>query len=215
MSSNSGVNMDQRDGTGSTTQLGKWLESHRNGDPSAQTLIINHACDRLRILASKMLRKHFLRVARWEQTDDVVQQALMRLHRSLAAVHPESIEQLMGLAAVQIRRTLIDLARHHFGPHGLAKLHHTDGPRVNGEQHQQVELQQDASQPKSLIDWLAFYEAVENLPAEEQQVFNYLWCDGLTHLEAAELLGVTERTIRRRWQSARILLHRALGESPV
>jgi len=162
------------------------------------------------VLASKMLRRHFQRVRRWEQTDDVLQRALIRLHRALAEEQPESVERFMGLAALQMRRTLIDLARHYYGPHGLAKLHHTDGPLNEGEQ-QQVELQADDRQPKSLVDWLAFYEAVENLAEDEQQVFNLIWCDGLTQLEAAELMGVTERTIRRRWQSARVQLHDALG----
>jgi DNA-directed RNA polymerase specialized sigma24 family protein len=38
---------------------------------------------------------------------------------------------------------------------------------------------------------------------------------GLSQAEAAELLGVAERTVKRRWQTARRKLHEALqGEVP-
>jgi DNA-directed RNA polymerase specialized sigma24 family protein len=38
----------------------------------------------------------------------------------------------------------------------------------------------------------------------------------LSQAEAAEVLGVNERTIKRRWQSARLKLHDAMkGEVPL
>jgi DNA-directed RNA polymerase specialized sigma24 family protein len=38
---------------------------------------------------------------------------------------------------------------------------------------------------------------------------------GLSQAEAAELLGGSERTVKRRWQTARLILHEALqGEVP-
>ena len=196
---------------GATTQLANWLERHRNGDESAKASIIAHACDRLRVLASKMLRAKFARLARWEQTDDVLQHALLRLHRSLSDVQPDSVAQFMGLSATQIRRTLLDLARHHFGPEGAANHHHSDG-HLQGVPRR-VDLEPCGDEPDTLADWALFHEAVEKLPADEKQVFSLVWYEGLTHVEAASLLGVTERTIRRRWQSARFLLHEALGSA--
>lgn len=197
---------------GATTQLANWLERHRNGDDSAKASIIAHACDRLRVLASKMLRASFSRLARWEQTDDVLQHALIRLHRSLSELQPESVAQFMGLSATQIRRTLLDLARHHFGPEGAANHHHSDGhlpglPR-------RIDQQTTSDEPDTLTEWAVFHEAVENLPTDEKQVFSLVWYEGLTHVETAHVLGVTERTIRRRWQSARFLLHEAMGSAP-
>jgi DNA-directed RNA polymerase specialized sigma24 family protein len=42
-----------------------------------------------------------------------------------------------------------------------------------------------------------------------------LWYQGLSQAEAAELLQVSERTIKRRWMSARLQLQDALhGEMP-
>ena len=203
--------VDRQSELGATTQLANWLERHRNGDASAQTEIIAHVCDRLRILASKMLRADFSRLARWEQTDDVLQMALMKLHRSLNEVRPESVAQFMGLSATQIRRALLDLARHHFGKEGPARHHYSDGHLTDVPR--KIDEQPNSDGPESLEDWAAFHEAVENLPAEEKQVFSLVWYDGLTQIEAAELLGVNERTIRRRWLSARTLVHETLGQS--
>jgi RNA polymerase sigma-70 factor (ECF subfamily) len=56
---------------------------------------------------------------------------------------------------------------------------------------------------------------VEALPEGERAVFDLLWYQGLTQAEAAVVLNVSEPTIRRRWRSARLHLHEALGgEAP-
>ena len=111
---------------GNTTQLQRYLDLLRAGDEQARDALIQHSCERLMRLTRKMF-KGYPRLRRWEQTDDVLQNALMRLHRSLAEIRPESVPQFLGLAATQIRRSLIDLTRHHFGPEGYAARHHTDG----------------------------------------------------------------------------------------
>jgi RNA polymerase sigma factor (sigma-70 family) len=66
-------------------------------------------------------------------------------------------------------------------------------------------------QPDRLAAWTEFHEQVERLPEEEREVFSLLWYKGLSQAEAAEVLGVSDRTIKRRWQSARLHLHEALG----
>jgi len=52
---------------------------------------------------------------------------------------------------------------------------------------------------------------VEALPDDEKEVFDLLWYQELTQAEAAALLNVSERTIKRRWASARLRLHEILG----
>lgn len=95
---------------GNTTQLQALLDKAGEGDQTAYDELIVQASDRLLKLTRKMLRS-YPHLRRWEQTDDVFQNAVMRLHRSLSEVQPESVRQFFGLAATQIRRTLIDLAR--------------------------------------------------------------------------------------------------------
>jgi RNA polymerase sigma factor (sigma-70 family) len=179
------------------------------GDPGAQGAIIDHACDRLRRLTRKMLQGYD-RLRRWEETDDVLQQAMIRLHRSLSEVKPASPRQFYGLAAVQIRRTLLDLVRHYFGPEGSAANHHTDDVKVRDQGGTVAKQNDPLSEPNSIAGWCDFHEAIEKLPDEEREVLHLLFYDGLTQLEAAEILGVTERTVRRRWYDARLALQAVL-----
>jgi RNA polymerase sigma factor (sigma-70 family) len=51
---------------------------------------------------------------------------------------------------------------------------------------------------------------VDALPAEEREVFDLVWFQGLSQPQAAALLGVSEATLKRRWWSARQRLHGAL-----
>ena len=100
------------------------LDLMRAGDQTARRRLVEHACERLRGLARKMLRR-YPKVRRWEETDDVFVEAVTRLHRALETVQPESPKHFYNLAATQIRRVLIDLARRYGGPEGLGSRHDT------------------------------------------------------------------------------------------
>jgi RNA polymerase sigma-70 factor (ECF subfamily) len=187
------------------------LERLREGDEAARSEVINHSCVRLEALTRRMLR-YYPRLRRWEQTGDVLQNAVLRLHRSLATVRPESPAQFYGLAAAQIRRELTDLARHHFGPEGAAAHHHTDGAEQGDNP---VGSKADpGGEPSTLTEWTDFHDKVQLLPQDKREVFDLLWYEGLTQAEAAQVLGVTERTVKNRWRSAKLELQRLLGEGP-
>ena len=56
---------------------------------------------------------------------------------------------------------------------------------------------------------------VEKLTDEQREVFDLLWYEGLTQPEAATILGVSLKTVKRRWQDARLFLFEAMrGEAP-
>lgn len=190
---------------GTTQRLHGWLERLRRGHVEARNEVVEHACGRLRLLTRRMLRG-YPGVRRWSETDDVLQGAMIRLHRSLAEVRPESVRQFYGLAATQIRRELLDLARRFNGPEGLAANHHTDGGEASRKK--------SGGEPESLEDWSTFHGRVEALPDDEREVFSLLWYEGLTQPEAASILGVSLATLKRRWQSARLSLHRAMNGEP-
>ena len=60
-----------------------------------------------------------------------------------------------------------------------------------------------------------FHQAVDRLPEDERAVFDLIWYQGQSQQEAAELLDVNVRTIKRRWREARVHLHDAIGgEAP-
>jgi RNA polymerase sigma-70 factor (ECF subfamily) len=204
--------MDERNGE--TTRIGRLLDQLRDGDGAARDRLLGLACQRLRRLAHAMLRD-FPGVARWEGTDDVLQNATLRLCRALKGATPESPRSFFNLAAVQIRRELIDLARHHYGPHGMGAHHESVGPSDARRGPGSDSPAADTDEPGRLAGWTEFHEQVEALPDEQREVFDLVWYQGLTQAEAAALLGVTERVVKWRWRAARLALHRALeGESP-
>jgi RNA polymerase sigma factor (sigma-70 family) len=183
-----------------TVQLQALLDQAGQGNEQAYGELLSIASTRLHKLAGKMLRD-FPRLRRWEQTDDVFQTAAMRLHRSLSDVKPESVRQFFGLAATQIRRTLIDLARHHYGPEGHGAKHESG---TNSEQSGETDT------PETLASWAEFHEQVDQLPDDEREVFQLVWYSGTTQKEAAKLLGISERTVLRRYCRARLHLRNTL-----
>ena len=180
------------------------------GDPAARDELIRSAMGRLEQLARKMLRG-FPGVKRWEDTGDVLQNALLRLVRALGAVTPGSSREFFGLAAAQIRRELLDLARHYQGALGLGRNHQSGLQRPDGAS---PEFADAPAETGELDRWAALHEAVETLPVVEREVFCLTFYHGWTQPQIGELLQIDERTVRRRWQSAAALLQGALGNFP-
>jgi RNA polymerase sigma factor (sigma-70 family) len=195
-----------------TGQTADWFELMRAGDQTARARLVEHSCERLRGLARKMLRR-YPKVRRWEETDDVFVEAVTRLHRALETVRPESSKHFYNLAATQIRRVLIDLSRRYYGAEGIGSHHDTAARNAEDGAPLKYERADTSGEPADLMEWTEFHEQVEALPDEEQEVFNLVWYQQLTHEQAAEALGVATRTVRRRWQDARYRLCKArLGE---
>jgi RNA polymerase sigma factor (sigma-70 family) len=193
---------------GSDTQLQGLLDQSLEGNPAAKEALLNHACDRLLRLTRKMFHGHS-GLRRWMQTDDVFQGSLVRLHRALSQTEVRDVRHFFNLATVQIRRELLDLARKHFGPHGIGRNHHTDfkpADENGGTLHRVSE------EPDNLEAWEEFHERVDALPEHEREVFGLLYYEGLEQAEAAKVLGVSERTVRNRWTRAKLLLAGELAD---
>lgn len=65
--------------------------------------------------------------------------------------------------------------------------------------------------PSSLAEWAEFHEQVAQMPEEEQEAFCLLWYQCLGQEEAADVLGVSLRTMKRRWRDARLWLDESMG----
>lgn len=181
------------------------LDRWHQGDPAARDELLRHFGDRLRRLTHRMLGD-FARVRRWEETDDVLQNVLVRLVRALEDVRPASVREFLSLASTLIRRELIDLARHHHGPHG-AGAHHASEPPAGSGGPPRHEGADSSCDPARLARWRELHEAIAALPDEEREVCELLWYQGLSQPEAAALLGTSERTMKRRWQAVRLKLY--------
>jgi RNA polymerase sigma-70 factor (ECF subfamily) len=198
-------------GSISSDELNQWLGRLRDGDPAAKDRLIDCAFERLDYLARRMLRD-FPRVARWEQASDVRQSALIRLSRALEQCPPATARDFLRLAACQIRRELIDLARHYQGPMGMDR-HRAGGveaPAAADSSLPPAEPSDDTQEPARLAAWTELHEKIGTLPDDEREAFELLWYQGMTRAEVAAVLEVNERTVQRRWQAARLRLYREL-----
>jgi RNA polymerase sigma-70 factor (ECF subfamily) len=186
----------------STTQLQRLLDLLQAVDDSAREALLQHSLERFRVLAKRMLRRHKDLRAR-EETDDVLQEALVRLYRALSKVRPLTVKAYCGLAARQIRWVLLDLVR----KMASARVVSYTGA---GEEPAAAD-----SEPGDLLEWGQFHEKVDALPEEDREIFDLLLYQGLPQAEAGALLGISVRSIKRRWQEARLRLRESLrGEYP-
>lgn len=192
---------------GPTQQL---LDRLAKGDDKAIEALIEHSLDRLRRLARRMLRQD-PRVRRWEDTDDVTQNVAQRLMRALRTVRPTDTRAYLGLAATQIRRELIDLARHHFGPEGAGAHHLTDQkPESDDKAPAGVDGQPDPK-AKNALEQVMLHEQVQALPQEDRDVFELIHYLDMDQAEVATNLGISVPTVKRRWRAARLRLREMLG----
>ena len=178
-----------------TTTLQQLLDEAAFRDGSIYDKLLEHASERLRALSRKSLRG-FPRLASLVQTDDVLQEALLRLHSSLNKVRPSSLRGFFGLAAIQIRRNLIDLTRHLLGPEGYG-THVRTGP---------ISQENEPIVIEAVDRWICFNDLIDTLPAEEREVVDLQFVHSMTQEEVSELLGISISTVKRRWISARLKL---------
>jgi RNA polymerase sigma-70 factor (ECF subfamily) len=190
----------------STTSLLDLIARYQNGDVAALDALIRRTGDRLERLARKMLRS-FPVVRRREQTSDVLQNALVRLTRSLREVSPPSTADFFRLAAEHLRRELLDLARYH-----RRRLNLPLAPLGPEEPSAAFDLP-DRNIPDAgdLDRWQALHEAVERLPVDLREVFGLTFYHGQTQPQIARVLSVSDRQVRRLWREACLRLNDLLG----
>jgi RNA polymerase sigma-70 factor (ECF subfamily) len=153
-------------------------------------------------MAHGMLAR-FPNVRRWDETGDVVQNAALRLHRSLAAIHPAGDRDFLNFAAVHIRRELLDLARKYAGRESFASHHDTNSVRSAYGVRSKIDFAADErSDERDLDRWSRMHEAAGDLPEEHREVFHLRMYAGLSPNEIAEALGCSTKTVHRHWAAA-------------
>jgi RNA polymerase sigma-70 factor (ECF subfamily) len=190
-----------------TVQLNQWVDRLRAGDRAGCDELLRAVGGRLERLARKMLGR-FPDVHRWADTGDVLQNALLRLLRALGQVRPHSVTDFFGLAAEQMRRELLDLARHFHGPRG-AGAHHASGGFDPAGAAPTIDAPAPAADAE-LEKWAAFHEGVAALPAEEREVVGLIFYHGWAQQAVADLFQVNVRTVQRRWEAALLKLRGAM-----
>jgi RNA polymerase sigma factor (sigma-70 family) len=171
----------------------------RAGNLAARNELIARAAARLEIMARRMRRS--FRLDPMFDTGDILQEATIRLMRALETVEINDVRHFLNLSAVKIRQTLLDLVRKPVLPVlSPAKDDSSAGPPAI-DQIGTVTLD-----PASLARWTEFHEMIQKLPDESREIVNLLWYQELSQAEAAEVLGVAEKTVQRRWLRVRLQL---------
>lgn len=182
--------------------------SSPSSDSETLELLFNRAYGTLRRQTRRMLRG-FPSVRRWDETDDVLHGAAMKLCKALEGQPPRSSRQFNMLLAQQVRWCLLSLARKYNGPLGLNRnqreLVEVDGQLVASSEER---THSDDNGAVTMAEWTEFHLQVERLPVEIAEVFSLAWYLELSHAEIADSLGVSEVTVRRRWREARLRLGR-------
>jgi RNA polymerase sigma factor (sigma-70 family) len=162
------------------------------GDSPAEPVIqelLGSAARRLHQLCAMVLNRSYPRLTRPPanlQVDELLGAVVERLIKALREARPASVRQFFSLACQHMRWELNDLAR-----------------RLD-QQVAAVELNADhvpapASSGTGLTpDGLRMLAAIENLPDEEREAFDLVRIQGLTQTEAAQVLGVSVMTVKRR-----------------
>ncbi len=196
----------------STAEVQLLLERIRAGDQPAIQVLLSATLERLRSLAKK-IAGNIPRVKQFEQTDDLLQNSMVRLWKAFEKHHPPTPLDYYRLASAIMRRELIDMSRHYFGAQGMGANQVRVSNSTDAEGGSPIDFQGDeTNEPQKLGRWTEFHQYVEGLDDEERTLFDLLWYQGLSLDAAAQIMGSSERTTRRRWKAARLTLYRTLME---
>ena len=175
------------------------LASAGAGDENAAATAFSLLYHELKRLAQAKLKRH--QTITLLDTTSLVHESFLRLvgNRALAI---QDRRHFFAYAARVMRSVIVDFARARLadrrgGDAQVVTLDTGVGDQLAAPDH----------------DVLRVNEALEVLAAADPrlaQVVEMRYFGGLTEVETAELLGLTERTIRRDWNKAKLLLAAAL-----
>jgi RNA polymerase sigma factor (sigma-70 family) len=177
------------------------------GDAAAEPAVrelLQRAASRLRLLCATFLYKSYPRLTRPPvnlETDELLSGVVAGLLTALRTTRPPTVRRFFALANQHMRWQLNDLAR---------RLDQWPVPASLAESG-------IPGPPASTVSGLSpdgrrMLGAIEGLPEDEREVFDLVRIQGLTHGEAAAVVGVSEKTVQRRLNRARLLLAEQLAD---
>ena len=87
-----------------------------------------------------------------------------------------------------------------------------DASQIN---HAAYDAADQTGNPEAAIEWGEFHTTIETLPDEQKEVVELLFYHGLSQEEAANIMDVSVRSVKRYWRAARMALHDKMqGEFP-
>jgi RNA polymerase sigma-70 factor (ECF subfamily) len=176
------------------------------GDSPAEPLVremLDRAVRRLHLLCATLLYRSYPRLTQPPlnlQADELLGAVAERLLKALREARPRTVRQLFALANQHMRWELNDLARR------------LDDHPVAAELSEGLVPSPASSVSGLSPDGLRMLQAIDELPGEEREVFDLVRIQGMTQVEAAELLGVSIKTVQRRLNRALLILAEELDD---
>jgi RNA polymerase sigma factor (TIGR02999 family) len=181
-------------------ELTTLLAAARQGDERAAGAAFSLLYDELRRLARARLREH--RTMTLLDTTSLVHESYLKVVGA-AALPVQDRHHFFAYASKVMRSVIVDFARAR-----LAERRGGDADKIVLD----TALGERLAAPQS--DVLRVHEALEVLARADErlaQVVEMRYFGGLTEPAIAEALGLSERTVRRAWEKARLLLLAQLG----
>ena len=152
----------------------------------------------------KLLHKSYRRLAQppvYMETDELLGGVVAGLLTALRTTRPRTVRQFFGLASQHMRWQLNDVARRFDERPAAAAL-----PEAG------VAAPPESAASGLTPDGRRMLGAIDGLPEDEREAFDLVRIQGLTHAEAAGVVGTSERTVQRRLNRARLLLAERLAD---
>jgi RNA polymerase sigma-70 factor (ECF subfamily) len=193
------------DGEGTTVIVQRYLDELAGDAPPEPVIraLLERAVFRLHQLCATLLHKNYPRLTRSPlslETDEMLSAVVERLIKALREARPKTVREFFALAGQHTRWELNDLARR-LDVLPMSSDYAIDvasGPLTSGSP-----VTENA---------LRMIRVIDDLPNDEREAFDLVRIQGMSQTEAAEVLGVTPRTIRRRLDRGLLMLTEQLSD---
>ena len=178
------------------------LEKLRNNDKDAKNAIIVYTLDRLERVSRRMFHK-FPVLQESEETGDILHMLVLKLDKALSHDTPNSVSGYFALVNLNLNWILKGIAR---------KIKASEGFVWNGMNDVLNQVTDPYSGPVNNLDWVEFFELLEMLPQENREIFDLIWLQGLNQKQTAMILGISLRTVIRRWIKTKLEIRRLMDD---
>lgn len=183
------------------TEINQLLEGARQGDRQAVDALFALLYGEFRVMARARLRKST--PLTMVETTALVNESYLRMVRTGQLAVTDKAH-FLAYAARVMRAVIVDAIRERMAER-----------RGNGQAEVTLNTAIGDAVPDGADEILAVSEALETLARIDPrlvEVVELRYFAGFTEMEIAEAMGVTDRTVRRLWDKARVLLAAAIRE---
>jgi RNA polymerase sigma-70 factor (ECF subfamily) len=176
------------------------------GDQPAEPIVralLDRAVRRLQLLCGKLLYREYRRLTLPPlnlQPDELLGAVVERLLKAMRSAPPQTVRQFFAMVNRHMRWELNDLARR------------LDEQPAAGALSEGLVPAPPSSGSVLTPNGRRMLEAIECLPDDEREVFDLVRIQGLTYAEVAGVVAVSEKTVQRRLNRARLLLAEQLAD---